>query len=191
MAAAETAKSKVSAFGELEMAQTVKAVCEEIRRVYQWDQVPCVIGYSGGKDSSAVLQLVWLALKELPVEKRCKPVHVISTDTLVEQPVVAAWVDASHARMRQAAAEQQMPIKPHKLTPDVKDTFWVNLIGRGYPAPRNLFRWCTSRMKINPSNTFIRDVVRESGEAHVGTGDSQGRKPASWRGNAESRRLEP
>ena len=165
MAAAETAKSKTSAFAELGMAQTVKVVCEEIRRLYQWDQVPWVIGYSGGKDSSAVLQLVWLALKELPVEKRCKPVHVISTDTLVEQPVVAAWVDASHARMRQAAAEQQMPITPHKLTPDVKDTFWVNLIGRGYPAPRKLFRWCTSRMKINPSNTFIRDVVRESGEA--------------------------
>ena len=165
MAAAETAKSKLSAFAEIGMAQTVKAVCEEIRRLYQWDEVPWVIGYSGGKDSSAVLQLVWLALKELPVEKRSKPIHVISTDTLVEQPVVAAWVDASHARMRQAAAEQQMPITPHKLTPDVKDTFWVNLIGRGYPAPRKLFRWCTSRMKINPSNTFIRDVVRESGEA--------------------------
>ena len=103
-----------SAFKSHGMAQTVKAVCEEIRRLYQWDQVPWVIGYSGGKDSSAVLQLVWLALKELPPEKRTKPVHVISTDTLVEQPVVAAWVDASHARMRQAAAEQQMPITPHK-----------------------------------------------------------------------------
>ena len=94
-----------SAFKQRGMAQTVKAVCEEIRRLYQWDQVPWVIGYSGGKDSSAVLQLVWLALKELPPEKRTKPVHLISTDTLVEQPVVAAWVDASHTRMRQAAAE--------------------------------------------------------------------------------------
>ena len=135
---AETAKNTNSAFTELGMAQTVKAICDEIRHLYLWDQTPWVIGYSGGKDSSAVLQLVWLALKELPVEKRCKPVHVISTDTLVEQPVVAAWVDASHARMRQAAAEQQMPMTPHKLTPDVKDTFWVNLIGRGYPAPRQL-----------------------------------------------------
>ena len=104
MAAAETAKSKASAFGELGMAQTVKAVCEEIRRLYQWDQVPWVIGYSGGKDSSAVLQLVWLALKELSVEKRSKPVHVISTDTLVEQPVVSAgsqrhiWHEGGHER---------------------------------------------------------------------------------------------
>ena len=101
MAAAETAKSKTSAFSEIGMAQTVKAVCEEIRRLYLWDEVPWVIGYSGGKDSSAVLQLVWLALKELPVERRSKPIHVISTDTLVEQPVVAAWVDASrHKKAR-------------------------------------------------------------------------------------------
>ena len=165
MADAGTAKNENSAFAEHGLAKTVKAVCDEIRDLYLWDEVPWVIGYSGGKDSSAVLQLVWLALKELPVESRRKPVHVISTDTLVEQPVVAAWVDASHAKMRKAAAEQELPVTPHKLTPDVHDTFWVNLIGKGYPAPRHSFRWCTSRMKINPSNSFIRNVVRDSGEA--------------------------
>lgn len=160
-----TAANKDSAFAELGLAKTVQLVCEEIRELYQWDEIPWVVGYSGGKDSSAVLQLIWLAIKELPPEKRRKPIHVISTDTLVEQPVVAAWVSASHKKMQVAADEQGLPITPHKLTPDVKDTFWVNLIGKGYPAPRKLFRWCTSRMKINPSNTFIRNVVRDSGEA--------------------------
>jgi DNA sulfur modification protein DndC len=67
--------------------------------------------------------------------------------------------------MRQAAVEQQLPIEPNRLTPKVQDTFWVNLIGRGYPAPRPKFRWCTERMKIRPSNTFIRKVVRRHGEA--------------------------
>ena len=156
---------KESAFAELGLGKTVKAICEEIREIYLWDQVPWVIGYSGGKDSTAILQLIWLAVKELPSEKRTKPVHVISTDTLVEQPLVAAWVDASHAKMREAAVEQQMPFTPHKLTPAVRDTFWVNLIGKGYPAPRKLFRWCTSRMKISPSNEFIRTVIRDNGEA--------------------------
>jgi DNA sulfur modification protein DndC len=165
MATVSTTNNENSAFAEDGMAKTVKAICDEIRELYLWDEVPWVIGYSGGKDSSAVLQLIWLALKELPAESRKKPVHVISTDTLVEQPVVAAWVDASHAKMRKAAAEQKLPVTPHRLTPDVHDTFWVNLIGKGYPAPRRTFRWCTSRMKIDPSNNFIRTVVRENGEA--------------------------
>ena len=94
-----------------------------------------------------------------------KPVHVISTDTLVENPVVAAWVTHSLEVMGAAATAQGLPIKPHRLTPAVTDSFWVNLIGRGYPAPRPKFRWCTERLKIKPSNTFIRDVVRAHGEA--------------------------
>ncbi len=83
-----------------------------------------------------MLQLAWLAVRDLPPEKRQKPIHVVSTDTLVEQPIVASWVVASHAKMRAAADQQQMPISPHRLVPETKDTFWVNLMGKGYPAPR-------------------------------------------------------
>jgi len=179
MTTASSTGNKSSAFAELGLAKTVEAVCDEIRELYQWDKIPWVVGYSGGKDSSAVLQLIWLAIRELPPEKRQKPIHVISTDTLVEQPLVAAWVEASHKKMRAAAQEQEMPVTPHRLVPEVKDTFWVNLIGKGYPAPRKLFRWCTNRMKIKTSNNFIRDVVRENGEAILALGtrkaESQGR----------------
>jgi DNA sulfur modification protein DndC len=183
--------SKGSAFSEHGMAVEVKAICDEIRELYLWDEIPWVVGYSGGKDSSAVLQLVWLAVRELPVEQRRKPVYVVSTDTLVEQPVVAAWVDASHVRMRQAAAEQGVPITPHRLAPDRKDSFWVNLIGKGYPAPRTTFRWCTSRIKINPSNKFIRDVVRQSGEAILvlGTRKAESQHRARNMAQREKRRV--
>ncbi|MEU9761233.1 DNA phosphorothioation system sulfurtransferase DndC [Streptomyces sp. NPDC047987] len=143
----------------------VAELTDEVRELYTADEVPWVIGYSGGKDSTAVLQLVWTALKELPADKLIKPVHVISTDTLVENPVVAAWVTASLETMEKAAAEQGLPVEPHRLTPEIKDTFWVNLIGRGYPAPRPKFRWCTERLKIKPSNSFIRSVVAAHGEA--------------------------
>ena len=159
------AKRAPSAFDDNGFASTVQAVKDEIRELYLWDDVPWVIGYSGGKDSSTVLQLVWTAVAELPPEQRKKPIHVISTDTLVEQPIVAMWVDESHEKMRAAARQHSMPVHPHKLTPDVKDTYWVNLMGKGYPAPRKLFRWCTDRLKIKPSNKFIREVVQESGEA--------------------------
>lgn len=173
------------------MQEGIRPVFERIRdeifEIYLGDQIPWVIGYSGGKDSTAILQLIWLAVKELPAEKRTKPIHVISTDTLVEQPLVAAWVETSHAKMRQAAEEQQMPITAHKLTPAVRDTFWVNLIGKGYPAPRKLFRWCTSRMKISPSNEFIRRVIRDNGEALLVLGT---RKAESSRRNLRMAKTE-
>ncbi|TQL20176.1 DNA phosphorothioation system sulfurtransferase DndC [Streptomyces sp. SLBN-134] len=152
-------------FNGRSLDEVVTELTEEIRELYTADQVPWVIGYSGGKDSTAVLQLVWMALADLPAEQRTKAVHVISTDTLVENPVVAAWVSASLGTMQEAAQAQSLPIEPHRLTPEIKDTFWVNLIGRGYPAPRPKFRWCTERLKIKPSNSFIRSVVAAHGEA--------------------------
>ncbi|MBF6547608.1 DNA phosphorothioation system sulfurtransferase DndC [Nocardia brasiliensis] len=147
------------------LKEVIAELTAEVQDLYTADDVPWVVGYSGGKDSTATLQLVWLALQQLPAEKRTKTVHVISTDTLVENPVVAAWVTQSLDTMRSAAEQQQLPIEPHRLTPKIDETFWVNLIGRGYPAPRPKFRWCTERMKIRPSNTFIRKVVRRHGEA--------------------------
>jgi DNA sulfur modification protein DndC len=110
---------------------------------------------------------VWKALRQLAPEQLHKDVHVISTDTLVENPIVAQWVAHSLKVMEAAAEEQRLPIKPHRLTPEVKDRFWVNLIGKGYPAPRPKFRWCTSRLKINPSNSFIKRLEQQNGEAIV------------------------
>lgn len=156
---------RVSAFNDLGFQVTIDALHDEIRELYLADQVPWIVGYSGGKDSTAVLQLIWNALEGIPEEQRKKTVHVISTDTLVENPVVSAWVAKSLEVMRASAHEQKLPIRPHRLTPDVANTFWVNLIGRGYPAPRHKFRWCTERLKIRPSNTFISGIVKSSGEA--------------------------
>jgi DNA sulfur modification protein DndC len=84
---------------------------------------------------------------------------------MVENPIVAAWVANSLVVMSKAANAQAIPIYPKRLTPRTVDSFWVNLIGRGYPAPRNKFRWCTERLKIRPSNTFINGIVSSSGEA--------------------------
>lgn len=148
-----------------DLLRRIQNIIEEVQSLYQEDATPWVLGFSGGKDSTAVLQLVWTAIRALPPEARTKPIYVITTDTLVESPIVARWVASSHSRMSRAAEAQGVPFIPHMLTPEVSQTFWVNLIGRGYPAPRPMFRWCTERMKINPSNRFIREVVKRSGEA--------------------------
>lgn len=148
-----------------DLVEDVQALTTEIQELYCLDEIPWVVGYSGGKDSSCVLQLVWNAIAALPPSKRTKTIHVITTDTLVENPYVSLWVRNSLKQMKLATQEQNLPFEPHLLQPEFKETFWVGLIGKGYPAPKGKFRWCTERLKIKPSNRFIRDVIRDNGEA--------------------------
>jgi DNA sulfur modification protein DndC len=156
---------KAVPFNGRSLGEEVEILTQEIQSIYLADDSPWIIGYSGGKDSTAVLQLVWLAVAGLPAQQRKKIIHVISTDTLVENPIVAAWVTQSHEVLKTASSEKGLPFLPHRLVPRLEDSFWVNLIGKGYPAPRHKFRWCTERLKIKPSNTFITDIVSDSGEA--------------------------
>lgn len=156
--------SSRSIFSDLGLSNTIDKAKKSLQSLYASDDTPWVIGYSGGKDSTAVVQLVWLALEDLPEESRRKPVYVITTDTLVENPIVASWVTHSLDVMGEKATNSKIPIKPHLIQPDVAETFWVNLIGKGYPAPRPRFRWCTERLKIKPSSRFIQRVANENGE---------------------------
>jgi DNA sulfur modification protein DndC len=147
-------------------SKAIAAVTDEIRALYLADETPWVIGYSGGKDSTAVTQLIWLALAELKGEARKrKPVYVITTDTLVENPVVALWVRSSLDVLKKSAERENLPFEVELLEPKLEESFWVNLIGKGYPAPRPGFRWCTERLKIKPSSRFIERTAGRYGEA--------------------------
>ena len=140
-------------------------IIQMIQQIYLSDNIPWICGYSGGKDSSAAVQLVWMALQQLPIEKRRKVVHIISTDTLVESPVVAAWAERSLSKIREAAEKEMLPFVPHRLTPQIQNTYWVNLIGRGYPYPRPNFRWCTGRItrrSIPPTNLSKASLRRKA-----------------------------
>lgn len=154
----------LSAFDGFGAEAVIDRVVGEIADLYLSDSTPWVVGYSGGKDSTAVLQLVWTALERLGPERAKKQVHVISTDTLVENPIVASWVESSLEKIGKTAVEKGLPISSHRLVPELADSFWVNLIGKGYPAPRQKFRWCTERLKIKPSHTFIASMVDKHGE---------------------------
>ncbi|NEO19111.1 MULTISPECIES: DNA phosphorothioation system sulfurtransferase DndC [unclassified Moorena] len=174
-----------------ELVEEITALTTEIQQLYCLDAIPWVIGYSGGKDSTATLQLVWNAIAALPPEQRTKTIYVITTDTLVENPIVSAWVRNSLKQIKLAAEAQGLPFEPHLLQPEVKETYWVSLIGKGYPAPRGKFRWCTERLKIKPSNRFIRNVIRSSGEAIVvlGTRKAESQQRARRMKKMEAKRV--
>ncbi|TMO49993.1 DNA phosphorothioation system sulfurtransferase DndC [Pseudoalteromonas ruthenica] len=139
----------------------------DTQRVYMADKRPWVIGYSGGKDSSAVMTLVYFALLGLKPEDRHKPVFVVASDTLVETPMVVDHVNKSLKLIEEGAKREGLPITSHKVVPKSNNTFWANLLGKGYPAPTRNFRWCTERMKIDPVSTFIKERVSEYDEVIV------------------------
>ena len=86
-----------------------------IQNLYLADDIPWMIGYSGGKDSTAAVQLVWMAIEKLPQSERNKPIHVMNTDTLVESPVVSKWVEKSLEQMKGEAGEKGLPFVPVRL----------------------------------------------------------------------------
>jgi DNA sulfur modification protein DndC len=153
-----------SAFAESGIKKHITSLISEISTLYLADNVPWVIGYSGGKDSTAVLQLVWMAVTALTKSQQNKTVHIISTDTLVENPIVAQWVTGSLKCMKQSSSKEELPFIAHQLKPKSENSFWTNLIGKGYPAPRPKFRWCTERLKIWPSNEFILNITKQHGD---------------------------
>ena len=154
------------------MAKFIQNIIDEIIDQYLFADKslrPWIIGFSGGKDSTVMLQFVWKALqhiKQLGLVPY-RQMYIVCNDTMVENPVITEYVYRVLEKIEQAAVEQDLPIRVIKTIPRLEDSFWVNLIGKGYPAPNNAFRWCTERLKIKPTQRFILEQVDEFGEAII------------------------
>lgn len=151
----------------------INSIIEELINQYLEDDRynrPWIIGFSGGKDSTALLTLVWIALKKIQdskISKLNRLVYIVCNDTLVENPIIEEYVSNVLKSIANAAKEQQLPITIKMTTPQIEDTFWSCVIGKGYPVPNNAFRYCTEKMKIKPTSTFITNQVAADGEAIV------------------------
>ena len=142
---------------------TLQDLLDEIRYVYMSDERPWIIGYSGGKDSTVVTHLVYTMLKQLLPEERHKTVYIVSSDTLVENPLIKIYLDQMLQQIQTAANKDHdnLPLIVKKVTPEPDNSFWANVIGRGFPTPRTngTFRWCTDRLKIAPSGKYIQSII--------------------------------
>jgi DNA sulfur modification protein DndC len=126
---------------------------------------PWIIGFSGGKDSTLLTHFVVETLLSVAPDQRTRPVFIVCNDTLVESPVFHTFVGKMLGRMEENICSLNVPVQVIRTHPLPEESFWVNMLGRGYPAPNRTFRWCTDRMKIRPTSRFIREQVSHSGEA--------------------------
>jgi DNA sulfur modification protein DndC len=126
------------------------------------DSRPWVVAYSGGKDSTLLLQLVYEMLQSLsPIQT--KPVHVISSDTRIEAPNIEEYLYNSLLQLEQHAKLSKLDLHIHLVKPEIEDSFWSLLIGKGYPPPNRWFRWCTTKLKIKPVRKIIANITNEQG----------------------------
>ncbi|CAB3752444.1 DNA phosphorothioation system sulfurtransferase DndC [Paraburkholderia humisilvae] len=128
---------------------------------------PWIVGFSGGKDSTVVAHAVFEALLSIPPSRRNRPVHIVSNDTMVESPLVMAHLDSVTTLIEGAVEGLGLPMTVARTKPDLDKTFWVLLIGKGYPSPNSQMRWCTDRLKIQPTSTYIKDNISAHGAAIV------------------------
>ena len=165
-------------------------VLESLKQLYIDDERPWLVGFSGGKDSTLVASLVFDTVLAMPEDKRTKPIVILCTDTRVEIPAVAEAVESTLARMRRASEQNNLNIEVKLLKPPPEDSFWVNIIGRGYPPPNRVFRWCTQRLKIDPVNAFVNQRMGHWGEAilHLGARRAESASRAQTMAKRENRK---
>lgn len=157
--------------------QVFEEIIKEIMIVYKHDARPWLIGYSGGKDSTLLVSLVYEAMRRL--KKADSPMHkkiyIITSDTMVENPIVKNYMHSSSQSINNASKRDGLKIEASIIYPEPEQTFWSRVIGLGYPTPEPPgFRWCTERLKINPMNKFVNERIEENGEIIILLGVRKG-----------------
>lgn len=158
-----------------------------LRQIYLDDPRPWLVGFSGGKDSTMVASLIVEVIAGILDGQRKKPVAVLCTDTRVEIPAIVEMVESTLARMQKFSQQNNLNLEANLLKPAPEQSFWVNMIGRGYPPPNCTFRWCTQRLKIDPVTAFVNQRMGHWGEAILHLGAR--RAESSTRAHREPGRL--
>ena len=128
--------------------------------VDQKDDRPWAIAWSGGKDSTTVLSLVLKMLEALPADKRTRQIHVVMSDTRVENPEVGAYMHSQVEAFNQYVKPRNLPIEAQVVYRQVEQSYFVLTLGRGYflPMRNGGGRWCTQRLKITPQDNALKAI---------------------------------
>jgi DNA sulfur modification protein DndC len=126
-----------------------------------------VLGFSGGKDSTAMLKVFVAALRK--AKRRSDQISIIYCDTGVENPIIDVYVKDLFRGLKEEFELAQLDISLNILKSLVEERFFVRVIGRGYPPPTNSFRWCTKGLRIKPVARFINELQASGSIVMVGS----------------------
>lgn len=129
------------------------------------------IAYSGGKDSTATVTLVahLIATGQVPTPES---LTVLYADTRMELPPLHACAMTILSELGQRGIKTQI------VLPALDDRFFVYLFGRGVPAPKNRFRWCTPQLKVEPMERALLSLREQYGKLLMLTGVRLGESAA-------------
>lgn len=115
------------------------------------------VAFSGGKDSSTAVTVVahLIAAGDVP---RPESLTVLYADTRMELPPLQACAMAMLAELERRGFRTKV------VLPKLDDRFFVYMLGRGVPPPKNRFRWCTPQIKVEPMMRAMRSLREEAGE---------------------------
>lgn len=135
----------------------------EIMFLYLYDNRPLSIAYSGGKDSTVALDIALKALlliKEIyGADKLNKKSFVLFSDTLMElDPVIIGILD-SLENVKEFCNLNNLNVQVEKVSPDLKNTFWSLILGKGYVLPSKNNRFCSERLKVMPQQSKIEEIL--------------------------------
>ncbi len=129
----------------------------ESLRVYGGGFKHWAIAFSGGKDSSALVAAV-VHLLETGRVPPPKSLTVLYADTRLE--LLPLQISATTIM----GALDVRGIKNRVVLPEMDDRFFVYMLGRGVPPPKNRFRWCTPQLKVEPMLKALENLRYEARE---------------------------
>lgn len=139
---------------------------------YLADGYALFVAWSAGKDSSVMLALTLLAMREY-VETHgadnCPEMVVIYGDTLLENPVLASYAHNEIRKIRAYAQCHGLPVQVEVARPNLSSNYLVNLIGgRSIASVAGTDRTCATMMKVKPVGQVKARVLKRLSRAYDG-----------------------
>lgn len=147
---------------DLEFHNLIKSAIQDLETLYfdESDSRDWAVAWSGGKDSTCVLGIVVKMIESIPPKKRKRKVHVIMSDTAIENPVLEAYMHDQVDKLSNYVEQNNLPITVSLVQREIEQSYFYLLLGRGYFLPQNngAGRWCTDRLKLRPQNNKLKEI---------------------------------